>query len=102
MTNTATVTNLFPSNADRLGEIKAEIKILKDEADKIESFFKAEANGVSTKFEGDLFVANVVVSERDTVDWKAVAAKLEPSHQLVTAHTKHTTVVQVRSQAHGK
>ena len=40
--------------------------------------------------EGTLHRATVVHCEGKTVvDWAAIAAKLEPSHQLVTAHTSH-------------
>ena len=49
--------------------------------------------------EGELFRAAVVESNRTQVDWKAIAQKLEPSRQLITAHTTEKTVVSVRTNS---
>jgi DNA-directed RNA polymerase subunit L len=46
--------------------------------------------------EGAMFRAAHAVSDRKTVDWKAVAAKFNPSRQLVNAHTKVTEVHAIR------
>lgn len=94
-----TVTKIADFNADRLGIIRAEVKNLQDEAKAIEAALKLEGLG---RYEGDFYVATVIEAERATVDWKKVAAKLEPSTQLVTAHTKHTTVVSVKVTGHAK
>jgi hypothetical protein len=54
--------------------------------------------GIKT-LEDDTFRALVVESIRTMIDWKAVAAKLKPSHQLVTAHTTEKEVVSIRVSA---
>ena len=99
MNNTKLNDNVIAFGADRLGQLRAEIAALQSEAKVIEASFKSEGPGV---FEGHTFVATVVEAERTTVDWKAVAAKLEPSHQLVTAHTKVQTVTSLRVTAFSK
>ena len=99
MTKQATVTNIANFNADRLGQLRAEIKALQDEAKAIENLLKTQGPG---RHEGHDFVANVIEAERTTVDWKKVACKLHPSTQLITAHTKHTTVVSVKVTGHAK
>ena len=93
------------SPVDRLGELRAEIKALQDEAKKIETWVKAEAMlrlESPATFDGSLFTATVSSSERTTVDWKAVAAKLSPSHQLVTAYTSSKTITKLCLSAHKK
>jgi hypothetical protein len=49
--------------------------------------------------EDDTFRALVVESIRTMIDWKAVAAKLSPSRQLVTAHTTEKEVISIRVNA---
>jgi len=69
---------------------------LKDREKEIrETFIEA---GV-TALEGESFRALVVESIRTLIDWKAVAAKLEPSRQLVTAHTTEKEVISIRVNA---
>ena len=81
---------------DQLGEVKAKIAHLK----KIEDDLKAQliASG-ATEQDGTLFRATVSCSNREAIDWKAVAEKLEPSRQLVTAHTTYTPTTTVRVTA---
>ncbi len=82
--------------ADELGSLPAQMADLKDrESDIREMFIEA---GVHT-LEDERFRAVVVESLRTTVNWKAVAAKLEPSHQLVTAHTTEKEVISIRVNA---
>lgn len=80
--------------ADQLGTIQAAIADLK----KQEAALKGAILESGT-LEGDLFKATVVEAERSTVNWKAVAQKLEPSHQLVRAHTSRKDVVSIRVTA---
>lgn len=79
--------------ADELGVLRAEIKELKNTQRFLEDILKSSDNPVA---EGTLFTTTVVTQERDVVSWKDVAAKLDPSRQLITAHTTHKTVVSVR------
>ena len=83
---------------DKLGGLRAEIKRLQDEARRLEQEIKDAGHDV----DGLYFHGSVSHSERSTVDWKAVAAKLNPSRQLVTAHTKVSEVVTLRVSAHRK
>ena len=100
------VAALPASPVDRLGELRAEIKALQDEAKGIERWLKSEATSLRLEspatFDGSLFTATVSTSERVTVDWKAVAAKLSPSHQLKSAHTKVKIITKVCVSAHKK
>ena len=86
----------LPGLADELGFVRAQIADLKDrESDIRETFIEA---GV-TAMEGETFRAVVVESLRTTIDWKTVAAKMEPSRQLVTAHTTEKEVISIRVSA---
>ena len=82
--------------ADELGAIRAQLADLKDREREIRNTL-IEA-GVKT-LEDDIFRALVVESMRTMIDWKSVAAKLKPSHQLVTAHTTEKEVVSIRVSA---
>ena len=79
--------------ADALGALKARIADLEALA-KVEHA-RLVALGVGAH-EGETFRASVSASERVTIDWRAVAEKLEPSRQLITAHTTSKDVVTVR------
>lgn len=81
---------------DALGNTRAELAELKDQESDIKS--RLIALGVDVA-EGDYYRANVVTSNRTTIDWKTIAAKLEPSRQLVRAHTTEKEVVSVRCTA---
>jgi hypothetical protein len=83
------------NTADALGLLNAQIADLQAQAKKLKAGVIANGDTI----EGSLYNATPVFSARDTVNWKAVAEKLEPSRQLVAAHTKHTTVVSVRVTA---
>jgi hypothetical protein len=66
--------------------LRAEIDDLTKTKERLEA--ELIASGLDT-IEGALHVVTISYGlTRVTVDWKAVAAKFEPSHQLVTAHTK--------------
>lgn len=82
--------------ADELGTIRAQMANLKDREREIREIM-IDA-GVHT-LEDDIFRAVVVESMRKQIDWKAVAAKLKPSRQLVTAHTTEREVISIRVNA---
>lgn len=82
--------------ADELGNIRADMADLKNRESEIrEIFLKAKVDTL----EDEIFRAKVVHSLRTSIDWKAVAAKLDPSRQLVTAHTTEKDVVSIRVNA---
>jgi hypothetical protein len=85
------MSNMHP--ADALGALKAQIANLEAQA-KIEHA-RLVAMGAGAH-EGELFRASVSVAERESIDWRAVAEKLEPSRQLITAHTSAKEVTTVR------
>lgn len=91
---TKTKTNsITPELIDRVGFLRAQAAELKKELDVAEAFIKAAGPG---RYEGTLFSASVSTSERRLVDWASVAAKLEPSTQLVTAHTRYSESTSLR------
>lgn len=83
---------------DELGAVQAMIaELRKQEAQLKGEIFANDQLGLVT--EGDLFKATIIEQERTCVDWKAVAAKLQPSRQLVQAHTEVKTVVSMKVTA---
>lgn len=94
------MTNLDARNlVDRLGEVRAEMKVLKDEATNIESVLKATGD---EKIDGDYFVATVSRYERATIAWKKIAEKLNASKYLKETYCKLTDVCTVKVAAHAK
>lgn len=84
---------------DQLGVIRAEIKSLQDQAKRLEAELKRQGPG---RYNGELFAATVSTFDTTRTDWRAVAMKLNPSRQLITAHTKTTETTTVRVAAHRK
>jgi RNA-binding protein YlmH len=82
--------------ADELGIIRAKMANLKDRETEIRNIMLE--SGVKA-MEDKKFRAVVVESLRTNIDWKAVAAKLKPSRQLVTAHTTEKEVISIRVNA---
>jgi hypothetical protein len=89
--NVHTLLDLHP--ADRLGQLKAEIACLEELAELERAKLIALGTG---PHEGHLFRASVSTTTRETIDYKAICAKLKPSYQLVTAHTSSKSVTTVR------
>jgi len=81
---------------DRLGYIRAQIADLQEQAKALEAELKNTGPG---SYEGNLFRATVSDVERKLTDWKAIAAKFEPSRQLIQAHTKLSHSITVRVTA---
>ncbi len=93
-TNTAKVISLDTALlVDELGIVKAKIAALK----RIEDAMKQQLiNTGLTEADGGTFRATVSFTNRETTDWKAIAEKLEPSRQLITAHTTYSPCTTVR------
>jgi len=81
--------------ADQLGIVRARIAELQQD----EKALKAEIVAIGHAVNGELFRAVPVVAERTTVSWKQVAAKFNPSRQLIAAYSKVATVTSVRVTA---
>lgn len=82
-------TPYLSSVADQLGEARAELKYAQDRVKELESVLKQSGQPV---VEGDLFRVKIAYNvETKRVDWKSVAAKLNPSRQLIAGNTKVST-----------
>jgi hypothetical protein len=77
---------------DRLADLDAQLADLKGEREAIAAAIKADAQGAFAEYEGTEHCVTVFSTIRTVIDWKAVAAKLEPSRQLVVAHSKDSNV----------
>jgi hypothetical protein len=91
--------DLYALEVDRLGDLRARAKELRDDMNRIEAKLKATGR---SEFFGIRYRVTVSLADRATVAWKAIAEKLMPSHQLVAAHTSHKEVCTVRVSAHKK
>ena len=76
---------------DQLGGLNAAIAAMQAEAKAVKQMLQ-ERIEAGDAAEGNAFRASHALQNRSTVDWKAVAAKLNPSRQLVSAHTKTAEV----------
>lgn len=83
----------YPAIADAIGQLDAAIGPLQKERDRLAAHLKSAGAG---RYTGCLWNATVTESTRTSIDWRAVAEKLGPSRQLVTAHTTTTPVVALR------
>ena len=81
--------------ADELAIIRAQRDMLDEREDIIKKDIRD--SGLQSVL-GARFEAYRVESNRNDVDWKAVAAKLNPSRQLVSAHTKPKLIVSIRTR----
>ena len=79
---------------DQLGILKAQIAMLVDEENELKS--KLIARGVG-EYNGNLFRATIVESERAQLDIAAVRRKLDP--KWIKMHTTYVDVVTVRVSA---
>ena len=86
------------NNIDTLGTLLAQIADLTKQADAIKDGLKdsATAPNGSNVFEGDLFKATVVESNRSTIDWKALTKALGISEEQLAAYTKTAAVFSVK------
>lgn len=78
---------------DQAGSIDAEIKALEKQLATLKTAIKAHGTG---KHAGFVFSANVIDSERTTIDWQTIAERFNPSRQLVSAHTTHAVIQSIR------
>jgi hypothetical protein len=89
--------NAVTTQIDTLGSLLAQIAELTKRADEIKAEIKEEASLSGQKsFEGDLFRAAYIESNRSTVDWKALAKELAIPADLIAKHTATTAVYSVK------
>lgn len=85
------------SQIDDLGILLAQIADLTKQADAIKASIKEEASLSGQKaFEGELFNASYIESNRSTVDWKAISKALAIPADLIAKHTTTTAVYSVK------
>jgi len=86
------------NNIDTLGTLLAQIADLEKQASAIKDDLKdsATAPGGSKVFEGDLFKATVVESNRSTIDWKQLSADLGIDAETLAKYTKTSAVFSVK------
>ena len=86
--------------ADEIGALRGKIKALRDQQTFLEGLLKHKGVTVA---EGEQYRVTISYAiETRRVDWKAIAAKLEPSRQLTTAYTSFTVSDRVAVKAHTK
>lgn len=91
------VINTAAADIDTLGVILANIATLEKRAEEIKARLKEEASiSGQHHFDGALFRATYVESNRSTVDWKAIAAKYAIPAEAIAAHTKTQAVYSVK------
>lgn len=86
------------NNIDTLGTLLAQIAELTKQADAIKDGLKdsATAPNGSKVFEGDMFKATVVESNRSTIDWKSLSKDLGITDEQLAAYTKTAAVFAVK------
>ena len=83
---------------DTLGALLAQIADLEKQAEAIKADLKdaATAPNGNNVFEGDLFKATVIESNRSTIDWKKLSADLGITADQLAQYTKTTAVFSVK------
>jgi len=82
------LTDTLSGKADQLGLLRAQIAALQDDADKLRA--ELEAAGLP-KIDGQLYrVSFAQCAGRTVIDWPGIAQRLNPSRQLIQAHTTTT------------
>jgi hypothetical protein len=81
---------------DQLAALDTALAELKTQRESLADAMKLDAGGRSASFEGSVHVVTVSTALRECVDWKAIAAKLEPSRQLIVAHTSTKSVTTLK------
>lgn len=91
------MTTITTSQIDDLGILLAQIADLTKQAEAIKAEIKEEASLSGQKsWEGELFNATYIESNRSTVDWKAIAKIVNIPADLIAKHTGTTPVYSVK------
>jgi hypothetical protein len=81
------------NSVDRLGMLLAQIADLEEQAEAIKNELK---NGNEGHVEGALYKACVTLSERKTVDNKAVFKEANVPAELIAKYTRTTAVISIK------
>lgn len=86
------------ASVDTLGLLLAQIADLTKQADKIKDTFKDLASmGGAKVYEGNIFKATYIESNRDVVNYKALLAELGATPEQIAAHTKVSAVFSIKT-----
>lgn len=82
---------------DELGALQAQIKELTKQAEAIKDAIKEEASMTGQKkWDGDVYQALYVETNRSNIDWKALAKELSIPAELIAKYTTTTAVYSVK------
>lgn len=90
------VLDIQVTEVDQLGMLLAQIAELEVQAEAIKNNIKNAGEG---HIEGNLFKSCVTLSQRKTVDNKAVFAEANVPSELIEKHTKTTAVITLKVTA---
>jgi len=81
------------TSVDTLGLLLAQIAELESKANQIKQSLKEEGAGV---YEGSMYKANVIISNRATVDFKQVFAEYSVPAEIIARNTKAQEIITVK------
>ena len=84
------------TNIDRLGMLMAQKADLDEQIDALKDSIKNQGEG---NYEGSLYKANVKLSQRNVVDYKAIIAELDVPSKVIDAHTSTTASITLKITA---
>ena len=97
ITTQAELTAIQTGQVDALGALLAQIADLQKQADAIKDAMKDEASAGDKKvFEGSLFKATYIESNRSTVDYKKLCADFGIKDEVVKQYTKTSAVFSIK------
>ncbi len=79
----------FSQKVDKLGALKAQIAKLKEQESQLESELKSTGLSEISGKKFRVSISKPIISSK--INWQAIAKKLNPSHQLISANTKKST-----------
>ena len=92
------VSEINLNQVDELGMLLAQIADLTKRADAIKDAIKDEATaGGSKVYEGVMFKATFIESNRSTIDYKTLCADLGVSTDVLSKYTKTTAVFSIKT-----
>jgi hypothetical protein len=81
------------TSVDTLGLLLAQIAELEFKANQIKQSLKEDGAGV---YEGSMYKANVIISNRATVDFKQVFAEYSVPAEIIARNTKAQEIITVK------
>lgn len=99
MNATANVKNWHGEVADRLGNVKAEMAVLKAEQKELEGIL---INSDEEVILGSLFRVTVSRFVRTRVDYRSICEKLKASAYMLATYSKSSDVTCIKVKAHKK